>query len=233
MHNIEEVFDIHKNDIISITGSGGKTSLMTYLALSLSKKGRVLVTTSTKIALPKDTSYTTYTSFDSYVDDKSKRIVCLGEEVTGKGKLKSIGHDKLKKVLDDFDYVLIEADGCRNLPLKFRYDHEPVIYDFTTKVIGVFPIKVVGREVKEDLTYNYEGFSKNIGTGIIDSKMIKRLIAYDKGSYKGFGGDKYLFLNQVESERDFANVRGIRENFEFPDIKLSYGSIKEGKFYEN
>ncbi|WP_308654568.1 selenium cofactor biosynthesis protein YqeC [uncultured Anaerococcus sp.] len=233
MTKIEEIFDIQRNDIISITGSGGKTSLITYLALSLSKKGRVLMTTSTKIALPKDPTYTTYTSFDSYVSDKSERIVCLGEEVSGKAKLKSIGYDNLKEVLDDFDYVLIEADGCRNLPLKFWYDYEPVIYDFTTKVIGVFPIKIIGRELKEGFTYNYEGFSKNIGTGIIDSKMIRRLIAYDKGFYKGCDGEKYIFLNQVESEKDFANVRKIREDFDFTDIKLSYGSIKEGKFYEN
>ncbi len=230
MHNIEEIFDIQRNDIISITGSGGKTSLMTYLALSLSKKGRVLMTTSTKIALPKDPTYTTYTSFDSYVSDKSERIVCLGEEVSGKGKLKSLGYDNLK---EDFDYVLIEVDGCRNLPLKFWYDYEPVIYDFTTKVIGILPIKIMGRELKEDFTYNYKGFSKNIGTGIIDSKMIRRLIAYDKGFYKGFDGGKYLFLNQVEIEKDFANVRKIRGDFDFSDIKLSYGSIKEGKFYEN
>ncbi len=233
MTKIEEIFDIQRNDIISITGSGGKTSLMTYLALSLSKKGRVLMTTSTKIALPKDPNYTTYTSFDSYVNDRSEKIVCLGEEVSGKGKLKSIGYDNLREVLDDFDYVLIEADGCRNLPLKFWYDYEPVIYDFTTKVIGIFPIKIVGCEVREDFTYNYPGFSKNIGTGIIDSKMIRRLIAYDKGFYKGFDGRKYLFINQVESERDFANVRKIREDFDFSDIKLSYGSIKEGRFYEN
>ena len=233
MNKIEEIFDIQKDDIISITGSGGKTSLMAYLALSLSKKGRVLMTTSTKIALPKEASYKTYTSFDSYVDDRADRIVCLGEEITGKGKLKSVGYEKLKKIIDDFDYALIEADGCRNLPLKFWYDYEPVIYDFTTKVIGILPIKIMGRELKEDFTYNYEGFSKNIGTGIIDSKMIRRLIDYDKGFYKGFDGGKYLFLNQVESEKDFANVREIRENFDFPDIKLSYGSIKEGKFYEN
>lgn len=108
MHNIEEIFDIQRNDIISITGSGGKTSLMTYLALSLSKKGRVLMTTSTKIALPKDSTYTTYTSFDYYVNNRSDRIVCLGEEVSGKGKLKSIGYDNLKEVLDNFDYVLID-----------------------------------------------------------------------------------------------------------------------------
>lgn len=233
MNKIDEIFDIKKHDIISITGAGGKTSLMASLALSLSKKGRVLVTTSTKIALPKEGFDRIFTSFDAYFDDKDAKIVCLGHKVEGKGKLASIGRDNLSKIIDDFDYVLVEADGCRNLPLKFWYPHEPVIYDLTTKVIGILPIKIMGKETKDDFIYNYQGFSKNIGTGIIDSKMINKLIAYDKGFYKGFDKEKYFFFNQVESKADFSNIEEFRKEFNFADIKLRYGSLKEGKFYEN
>lgn len=233
MKKIEEIFDIRKNDIISITGCGGKTSLMTSLALSLRKKGRVLVTTSTKIALPKDGFDRIYPSFDSYKYDKLERLVCLGEKVEGKDKLQSLGYDKLKAILGDFDYVLIEADGCRNLPLKFWYDHEPVIYDFTSKLIGVLPIKILGRKTNEEFIYNFQGFSKNIGSGIIDSKMINKLIAYEKGFYKAFDKDKYFFFNQVESRKDYERIEEFKKDFAFKDIKFTYGSIKEGKFYEN
>ena len=233
MYKIDEIFDIKKHDIISITGAGGKTSLMASLALSLSKKGRVLVTTSTKIALPKEGFDKIFTSFDDYFDDKDVKIVCLGQMVQGKEKLASIGRDKLSKIIDDFDYVLIEADGCRNLPLKFRYPHEPVIYDFTTRVIGILPIKIMGKIASEEFIYNYQGFSKNIGTGIIDSKMINKLIAYDKGFYKGFEKEKYFFFNQVESKSDFYRIEEFKKEFNFADIKLRYGSLKEGKFYEN
>lgn len=233
MKKIEEIFDIRKNDIISITGCGGKTSLMMSLALSLGKKGRVLVTTSTKIALPKEGFDRIYSSFDSYKYDKNERLICLGEKVYGKDKLKSLGYDKLKSIIGDFDYVLIEADGCRNLPLKFWYDHEPVIYDFTNKVIGVLPIKIVGRQVSYEFIYNYQGFSKNIGSGIIDSKMINKLISYEKGFYKGFDKDKYFFFNQVESNEDYKKIEEFKKDFAFNDIKFIYGSIKEGKFYEN
>ena len=60
-----------------------------------------------------------------------------------------------------------------------------------------------------------------------------RLIAYDKGFYKGFEKEKYFFFNQVESKEDFSNIEEFRKEFNFADIKLRYGSLKEGKFYEN
>lgn len=233
MNKINEIFDIKKHDIISITGAGGKTSLMASLALSLSKKGRVLVTTSTKIALPKKGFDRIFTSFDDYFDDKKANIICLGEKVPDKDKLGTIGYENLSKIVGDFDYVLIEADGCRNLSLKFWYPHEPVIYDLTTKVIGILPIKIIGKLASSDFIYNFQGFSKNIGTGIIDSKMINKLIAYDKGFYKGFENEKYFFFNQVESKEDYYNIEEFRKEFNFADIKLRYGSLKEGKFYEN
>ena len=233
MHKIEEIFDIKKGDIISITGAGGKTSLMVSLALALSKKGRVLWTTSTKIAMPEKGFDRIFTSFGDYFDDKSAMSLCLGEKVPGVDKLSSIGYENLKKIKDDFDYVLIEADGCRNLPLKFWYPHEPVIYDFSTKVIAILPVKIIGRNVSPDFIYNYEGFSKNIGTGIIDTEKINKIIAYDNGFYKDFDKEKYFFFNQVESEKDFKFIEGFKEAFNFSDIKLIYGSVKEGKFYEN
>lgn len=233
MNKIEEIFDIQKGDIISITGAGGKTSLMASLALALSKKGRVLWTTSTKIAIPHKGFDRIFTSFGEYFDDKGSMSVCLGEKVPGVDKLSSIGYENLQKIKDDFDYVLIEADGCRNLPLKFWYTYEPVIYDFSTKVIGILPVNIMGKAASPEFIYNYEGFSKNIGTGIIDTKKINKLIAYEKGFYKGFTGEKYFFFNQVESEKDFDFIEGFKEAFNFSDIKLTYGSVKEGKFNEN
>lgn len=233
MNKIEEIFDIKKGDIISITGAGGKTSLMASLALALSKKGRVLSTTSTKIAMPDKGFDRIFTSFREYFDDKDSLSLCLGEKVPGVDKLSSIGYENLQKIKDDFDYVLIEADGCRNLPLKFWYTYEPVIYDFSTKVIGILSVKIMGKAASPDLIYNYEGFSKNIGTGIIDTKKLNKLIAYDDGFYKGFGKEKYFFFNQVESEKDFDFIEEFKEAFNFSDIKLIYGSVKEGKFYEN
>ena len=48
---------IEKNSITAITGSGGKTSLMFRLAEELSLKGKVLITTTTKIFAPDENQY--------------------------------------------------------------------------------------------------------------------------------------------------------------------------------
>ena len=44
-----EKFNIEKKNIITITGAGGKTTLMFLLSGELSKFGKVMVTTTTKI----------------------------------------------------------------------------------------------------------------------------------------------------------------------------------------
>lgn len=73
--NLDEILKIKKNDVISITGSGGKTSLMFYLANILKKKGSVLITTSTKIKVPeKDQVDELFLSFDSYEKKKIIKI---------------------------------------------------------------------------------------------------------------------------------------------------------------
>ena len=45
-------FNIKKSDVVTITGAGGKTSLMFALANELSTLGKVLVTSTTKIYVP-------------------------------------------------------------------------------------------------------------------------------------------------------------------------------------
>lgn len=56
-----ELFNLIKGDIVSITGAGGKTSLMFYLANKLKKRGTVLIVTTTKIFKPENTSVLSHT----------------------------------------------------------------------------------------------------------------------------------------------------------------------------
>lgn len=232
MQKLSKLFDIKKNDIISITGTGGKTTLMFSLAQSLCQSGSVLITTSTKIALPETGFDKLYKSFDQYQKPDNNEIVVLGEYIEGKNKLKSIGYENLKKIISDFDYVLIEADGSRNLPLKFWYDYEPVIYDFSTKTIVVISIKVYGKNPSPDFIYNYDNFIENIGSEKIGYNTFNKLISYENGCFKDFIGDKYVFINQVETDEDISNVREIIKN-DKSGIKILYGSLLKERFYED
>lgn len=227
-----EILDIKKTDIISITGSGGKTSLMFYLAKKLKTKGSVLVTTSTKIKLPrKNEADFIYKSFDQYQKPVSNDIIVLGEYINKKNKLKSLGFDKILQIKNDFDYILIEADGSRNLPLKYWKSYEPVIYDFTTKTIGIFPINLLGRKIDQSFIYNFKDFKENIRGDFVDEKMLEDLTK--SGIFKDFEGQKYIFLNKAEDYINEAKDISNYLNKKFKDLKSFYGSIYKEEFYEN
>ena len=227
-----EILDIKKTDIISITGSGGKTSLMFYLAKLLKKKGSVLVTTSTKIKTPqKNEADFIYKSLDQYKKPDSNDIIVLGDYIKNKNKLKSVGFESLLQIKNDFDYILIEADGSRNLPLKYWKSYEPVIYDFTTKTIGIFPINLIGRKIDQSFIYNFKDFRENIKKDFVDKKVLGDLVK--SGIFKDFEGEKYVFLNQAEDHINEARSVSNYLNQRFKGLKSFYGSIYKEEFYEN
>ncbi|MGO1581181.1 MAG: selenium cofactor biosynthesis protein YqeC [Peptoniphilaceae bacterium] len=234
---LKNIFNIGKNDIISITGSGGKTSLMMSLAKNLRSYGRVLITTSTKIKIPNSEEVDKiYTSFKDYIPiNRDNIIVCLGEKIERTHKLSSISEENLLKIKDDFDYILIEADGCRNLPIKMWKEEEPVIYSITTKNIGIFSIKVLDKKVDSSFIYNYKKFVEKINRDIIDKEVYLKLIQGEKYIFKNFNKEKYIFINQSDSEIEKSEAKNLiiylGENLD-KDIKLSYGSLKNGEYYE-
>ena len=232
--NLDEILQIKKNDVISITGSGGKTSLMFYLANILKKKGSVLITTSTKIKVPeKDQVDELFLSFDDYVKkDYKNKIVAIGQKLDVVNKLKSIGENNLKIIAKDFDYIIIEADGCRNLPLKFWKEYEPVVYDYTDKLVGIFSIKVYGKKISPDFIYNFDEFRENIKSDIVDEEVFEKLIK--SRIFGDFCGKKFIFFNQADSIFEKNQAKGVisylREKI---NLKYFYGSILKEKYYEN
>lgn len=236
MKKLVEVFNIKKGDVISITGAGGKTSLMMAMASELKKLGSVLVTTSTKIRRPNERQVDYI--FDSVSKYKRPRenkfIVAIGEEIPGLHKFSSLNENDFERIKEDFDYILIEADGSRNLPLKYWKKTEPVIYKSTTKIINVFSAKVIGKRFSEDFTYNFQEFLENIKGKYVDENVFLDLIRSENNPYREFFGEKYFFLNQTE-ESIFSEIKKIldflRENKK--DIKFLYGSVFRGEYFEN
>ena len=126
----------------AIIGSGGKTSLMMRLAEELAERGRVIVCTSTHIMRPENMAVAesageiqTVTDLagegnrDTKDPQKSigawKTPVCIGTPA-GNGKLTAPA-ESFEELAGIADYVLVEADGSKRLPLKCHAPHEPVI----------------------------------------------------------------------------------------------------------
>ena len=136
--------------VTAIIGGGGKTTLMETLAGELSKKGKVIITTTTHICRPKQ--YETLLDADeAAVSAALERsgIVCVASQAES-GKLCApwLSMGTLAQLAD---FVLVEADGAKRLPLKAHAAHEPVIPPEANQTILVVGASGFGRPMRESV----------------------------------------------------------------------------------
>lgn len=133
--------------VTSVVGSGGKTSLLAALARELS--GTVVLTTTTHILPFAGVPLVTSANADDVrAALAGSRVVCVGSQAEKDGKLvaPTLGIDTLATLAD---YVLVEADGARRLPLKAHAAWEPVIPACSNRTILVFGASGLDRPVHE------------------------------------------------------------------------------------
>lgn len=134
--------------VTALIGGGGKTTLLYTLTEELRKKGTVLLCTSTHIMRP-----TQYEVLERAGEAEvsaalsAHGAVCVGEP-SAEGKLgpPSLSFDALARLAD---YVLVEADGSRRLPLKAHAPHEPVIPKEAGCVLCVVGARGFDRPIRE------------------------------------------------------------------------------------
>lgn len=134
--------------VTALIGGGGKTTLLYTLTEELRKKGTVLLCTSTHIMRP-----TQYEVLERAGEAEisaalaAHGAVCVGEP-SAEGKLgpPSLPFDALARLAD---YVLVEADGSRRLPLKAHAPHEPVIPKEAGCVLCVVGARGFDRPIRE------------------------------------------------------------------------------------
>jgi probable selenium-dependent hydroxylase accessory protein YqeC len=164
--------------VISIIGAGGKTSLMFCLAKELSKAGKkVLTTTTTKIFFP-DKALSPETIMASSAPDlmeKSKACLKWHSHFSAgrhhdlvSGKLEGFPPETLDALWRAWllDWIIVEADGSRQKPLKATDVHEPVIPASTTCLVLVAGLDSLGLPLDEAHVHRASIFSKNTGLGL-------------------------------------------------------------------
>lgn len=224
-------FGIKKNSVTGITGSGGKTSLMFYLAEELSKQGKVLVTTTTKIYEPDENIYEELflTENKKSFRGKGKNIFVLGLKIEN-GKLFSPKEEDILKIKSQYDYILYEGDGSKQKFMKFWREDEPSFLSFTDTVIGVGNIKSLGLIFNEENVHRYNVYmdknNKFYEKKYIDFEILKSYLKEGK-FFRNFEGKKIIFLNGVE------NFEEIKTALKFQkEVKnFMFGSVKKNKMY--
>lgn len=205
MEKFSSDLGIGPDEVIAIAGTGGKTTLMFYLASQLSKDRKVLVTTTTKIYLPEEGDYDRlYTDIGMLLRNESNTcegLVAAGGPVNSEGKLTSLSDDSIAGLLPFFDVILIEADGSRMKKLKAWKPGEPVVPSFTSKTIGIIPISSLGMVIDEEHVHNLGSFGEfSGGEKSVTMEVLKRLVLSQGGLFRNSCGDRILVISQADDD---------------------------------
>lgn len=129
--------------VISIVGSGGKTTLMNALARECAAAGeKTVLTTTTHIRQPREPDL--LLSSGAQIPLLPGRMTVVGTPAPD-GKLSAPPDEVMDFICKNADRVLIEADGSRMLPVKFPNSTEPVIVPDCNLVIAVAGLSALGQ----------------------------------------------------------------------------------------
>jgi probable selenium-dependent hydroxylase accessory protein YqeC len=236
-----EILGIKKGNMTSIVGAGGKTTLMFLLANELKGKGKVLVTTTTKIYNPREEVNDIAIGKEGYkflqsINDNG--IYAYGKYINDEDKL--IGEDVeiLNGLTDSFDYILVEADGSKRKDLKAWNKNEPVISSLTSTTIGVLSLKTIDMEINNENIHRLKEFTiltNSKGGEKVNLDILIEVIFNKKGLFKEASGEKILFLNKVEYINEDTLMlfldKIICKNKEIKLLNsIVYGSLKNKSF---
>ncbi|MBU0463846.1 MAG: putative selenium-dependent hydroxylase accessory protein YqeC [Proteobacteria bacterium] len=214
--------------IISIIGAGGKTSLMFRLAKELESFGKsVLTTTTTKIFMPTpDQSPFTIIdrSIDEFVKKSDVRLKSYLHFSAGAkydlatGKLKGFAPDSIDQLWQAslFDWIIVEADGARQKPLKSTASHEPVVPKATTHLILVAGLDAIGKPFDETHVHRAKLFSKNTGLplgGTMDEQSMATSIAIEikKAGHLSHPSTNFVILNKADNPDKISSGQKIAQ----------------------
>lgn len=217
MAELRELLDIRPG-VTSVIGSGGKTSLLARLAREVSHHGTVILCTTTRVFVPTDFPVFDPTAAELPELLKKHGALFLGAPAEA-GKLQAPTLP-IQSLAEAADYILVEADGAKRLPIKAHAAHEPVIPAEANNVICVVGCGGFEKPLAE-VCHRPELFSKL--TGCAPDAIVTPELAAQAAEAEGFA-DRY-FLNQAEGREDLA--RRFAAAVKRPTVM---GSLQEGWF---
>ncbi|MDD3400088.1 MAG: selenium cofactor biosynthesis protein YqeC [Eubacteriales bacterium] len=191
-----ELLQVEKG-ALSIIGSGGKTTMMLTLARELSQLGKVIVTTTTHIMPPSELPLI------QNPREFSEPCVCMGK-FNEQGKLGI--PCPMEELLPLADWMLIEADGSKRLPIKAHLSYEPVVPDCSKKTVLVVGASGFGKPIGQ-IAHRAEQYCWLSNSKPTDSVTPDNLAAV----FNKEGLADCVFVNQVETAAQREQVYRLKE----------------------
>ena len=204
--------------VTALIGGGGKTTLLYHLAGELSRRGTVAITTTTHIKKPDQFPFA-----DGWEAAKTalaeRGFVCIGTEAED-GKLTAPGFEGWETLAE---YVLVEADGAKMLPLKAHDDHEPVIPAGCDNVICVVGASGFGQPVQM-AAHRPERYAALADTSE-GTKVTPEIAA---AVIRAEGLHTRVFLNQTDAAGKLFGTSQTKEFAKAMDCPVVAGSLRQG-----
>lgn len=207
--------------ITALIGGGGKTTAMYTLARELSKRGTVLCCTTTRIFRPDHLPVLRPPGEEAVSAAlREHGCLCLGAPAE-RGKL-SAPELSIARLAALADYVLVEADGSRGLPVKAHLPHEPVIPPEAGRTVLLAGASGFFRPVGEAV-HRPEQFCRLTGASLTDPVEAESLASLILG--EGMGD--MIFINQAESGVALTEARRLAALVPLP---LFAGALQRGEW---
>lgn len=201
-------FDGRKH-IISLVGGGGKSTLLEYLARCFAARGlRTAIMTTTRMACP---AHVCMSMEDCYACWERGEYAACGER-TENGKFRAPQAAMMRRLLEQTEVLIVEADGSHRLACKAPAEHEPVILPESDIVIGVMGLEVMGRAVGE-VCHRPQYVCALLGCGmdhLLTAADMARILISESGTRKNVGErDYYAVLNKCDDEQRVRNGEAV------------------------
>lgn len=217
-----EALDVRPG-VTAVIGSGGKSSLLRRLAEEV--PGTAILCTTTHIR-----PFSEYPVLEnpSPADIRQAlaagRVLCTGTPCeNGKLTAPALPMEVLAELAD---FVLAEADGSRQLPLKAHAAHEPVIPENSRRVICVVGASGFGKPIRETV-HRWERFCGL--TGAVETEPVTPELAAK--ALLAEGRCDTMLLNQI----DGADRRPAAERFAAElaghGLRVWGGSLRLGSIF--
>ncbi|WP_164995895.1 selenium cofactor biosynthesis protein YqeC [Miniphocaeibacter massiliensis] len=232
---LSELLELKKGDILSVVGSGGKTTTIHKLAKELNGN-KVLLTTSAKIGINEIEDVIQVEKFSELRKMKIENNNYLSGSTVEQEKFTGIIEEDILKIKDKFDFIIIEADGSKRMPLKGWRKKEPIILESSNKTLGIIPFNLYGCKLDEIEIFNRKIFMEIVGIGkkTFDTESILKIINAKNGIFKGSAKEKYILLNKCDKEENKLLARKVileLKNKCYEKINFIYGSSITGEYY--
>lgn len=216
MMNLREALCLEGGGVVSLVGAGGKTSLMFRLAQEISGAGEtVLTTTTTKVMLPtrEQSPQIILATSPEAVLSSARRLLLESPHVFAAsprpmeipGKITGFLPEDIDRLWASgfFRWILVEADGAAQKPLKVPADYEPVLPVSSCFVVGVFGLKVLGKPLDKNWVFRHERYARITGLSPGDPVTEASLAAaalHENGIFKDVPAHarRILFLNGAD-----------------------------------